>query len=118
MSRFKRMPVPYVIERLDDGRSIRIQWEEQGHVATYAARDLRLSCACAECEEEMSGRPLLDPAKVPDDVRALGVALVGQYAVRFAWSDGHGNGIYTFERLLEMCPCGGCVAKREGSGNR
>lgn len=116
MSTFRRMPVPYVIERLEDGRAIRVQWEEQGHVAVYSARDLRLACACAGCVEEMSGRPLLDPDSVPGDVRAVAIALVGQYAVRFAWSDGHDSGIYAFDRLLALCPCDACAAKREAAG--
>ena len=112
MSEFKRIPVPYVIERLDQGREIRIQWEEQGHVATYSARDLRLACGCAACVEEMSGQPILDPDAVRGDVRALGVRLVGQYAVHFSWSDGHGSGIYPYERLLALCPCDACVGRR------
>lgn len=117
MSVFKRTPVPYVIERLEDGRAIRIQWEEQGHVATYSARDLRLACGCAACVEEMSGRAILDPDAVRGDIRALGVRLVGQYAVHFSWSDGHGSGIYPYERLLALCPCDACVAGRvEGEG--
>jgi DUF971 family protein len=41
------------------------------------------------------------------------VRLVGQYAVQFNWSDGHGSGIYPYERLLVLCPCDACVAKRE-----
>lgn len=112
MGRFQKVPVPYVIERLEDGRAIRIQWEEQGHVATYGGRDLRLACGCAACVEEGSGEPILDPAAVPDDVRALAVRLVGQYAVHFSWSDGHSTGIYPYERLLEMCPCDACASKR------
>ena len=112
MTKFKQTPVPYVIERLEDGRAIRIQWEEQGHVATYSARDLRLACGCASCVEEMSGRPILDPDAVRGDIRALGVRLVGQYAVHFSWSDGHGSGIYPYERLLALCPCDACVARR------
>ena len=37
-----------------------------------AARDLRLACRCALCIEETSGRPLLEPSTVPDNVRAKG----------------------------------------------
>ena len=32
MAKFQPTPMPYVVERLDDGREIRIQWEAQGHV--------------------------------------------------------------------------------------
>jgi DUF971 family protein len=113
VSQFKRTPVPYVIERLDDGREIKIQWEEQGHVARYGARFLRGACQCAACVEEMSRRPILDPASIPQDIHALSVRLVGQYAVYCSWSDGHGTGIYPFEFLLEICPCEVCAARRE-----
>ena len=82
-----------------------------GHEVLYPARALRLACGCAICTEEMSGRPLLDPASVPADIRPLSVALVGTYGIRVQWSDGHGTGIYTFERLLAACPCERCAAR-------
>jgi DUF971 family protein len=113
VSKFRKMPVPYVIERLDEGREIQIQWEEQGHVARYPAHLLRAACKCAACVEEVSGVPILDPATIPEDIRALGVRLVGQYAVYFAWSDGHSTGIYPYELLLEICPCEECAARRD-----
>jgi len=43
---------------------------------------------------------------------ALTVALVGAYGIKVQWSDGHGTGIYTFERLLAQCPCPKCSAHR------
>jgi ATP-binding protein involved in chromosome partitioning len=56
----------------------------------------------------MTGRPLLDPATVPIDVAPLRIALVGAYAVRIDWSDGHSTGIYTYEYLRSLCPCERC----------
>ena len=103
------MPVPYAITRQDDG--LLIEWDQAGHRALYPARALRLACQCAVCVEEMSGRPLLDPAQVAADIRPLSVALVGTYGLRVQWSDGHGTGIYTFERLLASCPCERCRGK-------
>lgn len=47
----------------------------------------------------MSGRALLDPATVPADIRPVQASLVGAYGLRITWSDGHGTGIYPFERL-------------------
>jgi ATP-binding protein involved in chromosome partitioning len=99
-------PLPVAITRRDDG--ILIEWDSAGHRALYSARALRLSCPCAECVEEMSGRPILDPAGVPDDVRPLEIHLVGAYGLRIRWSDGHGTGIYTFDRLRRDCPCSHC----------
>lgn len=98
--------MPYRITRRDDG--IDIEWDQSGHSAHFDARRLRLSCPCAECVEEMSGRPLLDPATVPQDIRPLALSLVGTYGLKVNWSDGHGTGIYTFAKLLEWCPCPKC----------
>jgi len=99
-------PPPRRIERRDEG--LAVEWEDAGHRAVYEARALRLACPCAECVEEMTGRPLIDPARVPADVRPLGVDLVGGYGIRVRWSDGHSTGIYTFERLRRVCPCARC----------
>jgi DUF971 family protein len=108
----KQMPVPYAIRRLDDGARIEIEWEAHSHLASYPARDLRLACRCASCQEEMTGQPILDPAMVPADVRALDLKLVGGYAVHFTWSDGHSTGIYPWEYLLTICPCPECTVRR------
>jgi ATP-binding protein involved in chromosome partitioning len=95
-------PIPYAITRRDDG--LLIQWDEAGGETFYPARALRLACPCAACIEEMSGRPLLDPAGVPLDIRPLSIALVGAYGIRINWSDGHSTGIYTFEHLGSISP--------------
>ncbi|MCL4864313.1 MAG: DUF971 domain-containing protein [Gemmatimonadales bacterium] len=106
------LAIPHAITRRDDG--ILIDWDALGHQALFAARALRLACPCAGCVEEMSGRPLLDPATVPEAVRPVQVALVGTYGIRVAWSDGHGTGIYTFARLRADCPCRRCAGSRDG----
>lgn len=101
------LPLPLALTRRDDG--VLVEWDAAGHRALFAARALRLACPCAECVEEMSGRPLLDPARVPADVRPLELSLVGSYGIRVRWSDGHGTGIFTFERLRRDCPCPRCT---------
>lgn len=106
------IPVPLQLRRLGDGRVVEITWDADGHVGRYPARTMRLACPCAACVEEMSGRPLLDAAAVPDDVRALALRLVGAYALHVAWSDGHNSGIYPWDRLLAGCPCAVCAARR------
>jgi ATP-binding protein involved in chromosome partitioning len=90
-------PAPYAINRRDDG--LLVEWDDRGTQTFYPARALRLACPCAGCREEMTGRNILDPATVPDDIRPIALALVGAYGLKVTWSDGHSTGIYTFELL-------------------
>ncbi len=91
-----RIPVPVEIHR--DDRQIVLKWSAD-HETVFPARDLRLACPCAQCRHEMTGKPLLNPGSVPEDVRPLSVKLVGGYGFRVEWSDGHATGIYTYESL-------------------
>jgi ATP-binding protein involved in chromosome partitioning len=91
--------------------TVTINWDD-GHQTVYPARELRLRCRCAMCLEEMTGRPLLDPKTVPDNVRARAIRVVGQYAIAIDWSDGHTTGIYNFRDLRAQCPCGECAKLR------
>ncbi len=104
--------MPYAISREDAG--VRIEWDQAGHVGFFPARPLRLACPCAACVDEVSGRPLLDPATVPEDVKPLRLTLIGAYGIRVIWSDGHSTGIFTFERLRASCPCPRCRGERPG----
>jgi ATP-binding protein involved in chromosome partitioning len=89
----------------EDGTQLRIRWAD-GHVSEYLPRHLRLSCRCAACVEEMTGRPLLDPASVPAEVYPLQIRYMGRYALVFHWSDGHTTGIYPFDMLRKLDPSG------------
>ena len=104
------MPMPLEIVAIDRPE-IAFEWED-GHRSVYRARDLRLRCRCAMCIEEMTGRKLLDPVSVAEDVVARRVELVGQYAIAIRWSDGHTTGIHNFRDLRDDCPCAECLAQR------
>ena len=94
-------PLPVAIRRGDGW--IEVDWDGAGHVGRFDARGLRLACPCAGCVDEMTGRPLLDPASVPLEVGAAAIEPVGAYGLRFRWSDGHETGIYSFRYLRELC---------------
>ena len=94
------------------GDHIIILWDD-GHRSIYPHRLLRLRCRCANCVEEMTGRPRLDPDTVPQDVRAIDQMQVGNYALQFLWSDAHYTGIYPFDTLRTLCPCDECKANRQ-----
>jgi ATP-binding protein involved in chromosome partitioning len=91
--------------------AIVILWDD-GHRSIHPHRFLRLRCQCAQCVDEMSGRPRLDPARVPQDVQAVDYMPVGNYALQFLWSDAHYTGIYTFRFLRAVCTCLACNAAR------
>ena len=73
-----------------------------------ALQRLREACPCAECKairEERDQNPLrvvravADPA---DLFAARGAELVGSYALRMIWADGHSTGMYDFPLLREL----------------
>ena len=78
-----------------------ITWGE-GAPRRYEARRLRCECACAGCVDERTGVRTLDVNSVPDDIGIRHVELVGNYALKLSFSDGHDTGIYTWERLVRM----------------
>lgn len=106
---------PVQVGPSSDELRLAIDWRD-GHRSEYAPRTLRLACPCAECVDEFTGRPLLDPQRVPIDVYPLAVQWVGRYALSFDWSDGHSTGIYTFEILRELCPCDECRPRPGAEG--
>lgn len=83
-------------------RELAIRWGDEVE-CIYDVRDLRLACGCAHCVDEWTGEERLDPASVPEDVKPVRLAPVGRYALQIDWSDGHTTGIYTFDRLRELC---------------
>lgn len=91
---------------------LEIDWED-GHQSEYPLRGLRAACPCAECRGGHAGmgRPgspgMLDlPMVETRSAELVSMAGVGNYALQLVWKDGHDYGIYTWELLREMCPCG------------
>lgn len=103
---------PTYVGPTEDGEQLRIDWAD-GHRSLFPPRYLRLECRCAGCVDEMTGRPLLRAAHVPEDVYPLAIHRVGRYALRFDWSDGHNTGIYPFELLRGLCRCDQCLDAAE-----
>lgn len=89
------------------GPSFTLVWGD-GHRSSYPAASLRRACPCATCVDETTGRPLLDPATVPEDLWITWTRRVGQYGVSFKWTDGHETGIFRWDGLRRMCPCEAC----------
>lgn len=84
-------------------RQLIITWSD-GQVRHYPFVYLRGQCRCARCVDEVTGQRILDPATIPDDITINDMELVGNYALRIVWSDGHDTGLYTWQRLRELSP--------------
>ena len=98
---------PKDIEKIDNDR-LKIIWED-GHESSYSFRFLRQNCPCATCKDEWSGEQLIDPEAIPEGMVSEKAELIGNYALSFAFSDGHGTGIFSFENLRRLCRCAECV---------
>lgn len=81
---------------------LRFRWDD-GLEAGIAIADLRRACPCAHCVSELSGRRLLDPASIPDDLALRDMKTVGRYAYRCLFGDSHDSGIYSLELLRALC---------------
>lgn len=80
---------------------IHLTWPD-GKTDTVGNRTLRLACACALCVDEMSHKPILDEASIPQDIHAESTEVIGNYALGIKWSDGHSTGFFPFKRIREL----------------
>lgn len=82
-----------------------IEWQDDS-VSELSLTWLRSNCPCASCRAARgeSGAELdplaLSSGPMPSD-RVAAVELVGGYAVRITWDDGHDTGIYAFSWLWD-----------------
>jgi DUF971 family protein len=109
---------------ISKSKGVRIDWSD-GHRSEYSLAYLRDQCPCATCTGAHGTDPQKSsysaPAAAPfpmfkPALKMLAVEPVGAYAFRIDWSDGHNAGIYSYDRLREICPCPECQARRAGPG--
>ena len=83
-----------------DEQFITLTWAEETVRVPNAV--LRKACGCALCIDEMTQKPILDPAAVPDDIHATSVGTIGNYAITVDWSDGHNTGFFPYKTIKEL----------------
>jgi DUF971 family protein len=106
---------------ISKSKGVKIDWAD-GHRSEYSLALLRDECPCATCTGAHGTEPQktnhsapapADPFQMYKPVlKMLGVEPVGHYAIRIDWSDGHNAGIYSYDRLRELCQCEQCKAER------
>lgn len=105
----RHRPAEITIERAAE--ELRIRWAD-GHASAWSLPWIRAHCPCASCREERRARAesdgLLLNSGPPPSAEVTGAELVGNYALRLDWTDGHNSGIYPFSALRQSCPCPEC----------
>jgi len=84
-----------------DDAAITLKWPD-GETVSVPNSTLRKACACANCIDEMTNAPILDPASVSDDIHALKIGTIGNYAITVDWSDGHNTGFFPYKTIKEL----------------
>lgn len=93
------------------GIELAVVWDDH-HESYYPLEALRRACPCANCsgESDLFGRVSKGSAQTmtPRSYEVNSIEPVGNYGIQMNWADGHGWGIWTFERLRAVCPCQEC----------
>lgn len=95
---------PKLVKRVDDDK-LRCSWED-GFTGELKFSKLREMCPCALCQDERERKASLKIPKLELYVTGKNeidtIAMVGNYAIRPIWKDGHDVGIYTWQTLREI----------------
>ena len=103
-------PIRPVNLDLKKDRGLTVSWAD-GRQSFYSIAYLRRmspSADARELREQMARNPLTvlpsSAASAGGPLTATGAELVGRYAVRISFSDGHDTGLYSWDYLREIDP--------------
>ena len=94
---------PALIDQISDQVMV-VKWQD-GKESILFADKMRKHCPCASCKdakEEKKSSPFKILKSNPCTVIFESWEYVGNYALRFSFSDNHSTGIYTYEYLSEL----------------
>jgi DUF971 family protein len=92
-------PIPEELRLRADGQTLLILYPDLGEVK-LSAEFLRVHSPSAEVRGHGVGNEVLQVGK--EEVRIMGIAPVGNYAVKLTFSDGHDSGLYSWDILYEF----------------
>lgn len=97
---------------ISKSKGIHIDWKD-GHHSDYGLVYLRDRCPCATCTGSHGTTPRPHESATPFPMFKAALKInsiepIGNYAIKIDWSDGHSTGLYSWEHLRKVCPCGEC----------
>lgn len=94
---------PFTIRHIKqkDNYTFTIEWSDN-LIADYRLSDLQKHCPCAKCNDEVTGRSLINEKSINFDVKAVKIVSVGSYALRVQFTSGCSSGIYDFDLLYKI----------------
>ena len=95
-------PPPLRIERVPAEQALLIAWQD-GFERRLPLVGLRAECMCARCVDEITGERIVDVEGIDPAIAIREMKLVGNYALKIGWSDGHDTGLYTWQHLRGLC---------------
>jgi DUF971 family protein len=93
---------PTSIQRFPGEQTLLVAWAD-GLQTKLNLIALRAQCMCARCVDEITGERIIDTDGIDPAIQIDQLQLVGNYALRIHWSDGHHQGLYTWEHLRRLC---------------
>jgi Mrp family chromosome partitioning ATPase/DUF971 family protein len=94
---YGKSKMPDVIYPKED----KVAFEESGQPdILIQPSELRKSCRCANCVDEMTNKPIHKGATF-EEVYPVGINRVGNYAIGINWSDGHSS-LFPYEQLKQF----------------
>ncbi|OGU55161.1 MAG: hypothetical protein A2V66_06270 [Ignavibacteria bacterium RBG_13_36_8] len=88
--------------KVKEGKFLFVEWDDKTTNA-IKLKNLRHFCPCASCK---SDREQYSKSYIPifndDQVTLSDIEVIGHYAVKIIWKDGHAAGIYEFGFLKQL----------------
>ncbi|RAQ98324.1 gamma-butyrobetaine hydroxylase-like domain-containing protein [Thermogemmatispora tikiterensis] len=100
-------PTSFLLD--DQQRRLILSWSD-GHESVHSWEKLRRACPCAFCAGEGGSPGMLQRRQQlnREETTLVNLEPVGRYGLTPIWEDGHRTGIFTFEKLRQLCECPQC----------
>ncbi|OED35178.1 hypothetical protein AB834_05020 [PVC group bacterium (ex Bugula neritina AB1)] len=85
-----------------ENNAVILKWEGGEKDWKVTHRDLRFSCKCAHCVDELTGQNKIVLSDISEDIFPKKIDILGNYALAIQWNDGHSSGIYPYKRIQEI----------------